>query len=184
MSNNVAYIGSHTVNPSDNYFFDANVWLFLFQPIGNSSSSLISQYANLFKELIKNNCSIYISSHIISEFFNSVLRYEFNALRKLQPTVYNDFKRNFKNTPKYNSLLSNLVTITKTQILTNSKPIGDDFDKIKIDDLFNSIGTLDFNDKYYVELCATNNFTLVTNDKDFKSSPKSLNIITANNKLT
>jgi hypothetical protein len=184
MSNNVNYIGKHKLNPSENYFFDANVWIFLFQPIGNSNTSLISQYASLFKELIKNECSIYISSHIISEFFNAVLRYEFNVLKRKNPTVYKDFKKDFKNTPIYNSLLNNLITITKTQILASSKPIGDDFDKINMDDLFNSIGMLDFNDKYYVELCATNNFTLVTDDKDFNSSPKPLNIITANNKLT
>lgn len=183
MSNNVSYIGKHKINPSENYFLDTNVWIFLFQPIGNSIPNIINKYSNLFNELIKNNCSIYISSHILSEFFNAVLRYEFNVLKKGNPVAYKEFKRDFKNTSLYNSIINNLINITKTQILAVSKPLNDDFDKINFDDLVNSIGNLDFNDNYFVELCSKHNFILVTNDKDFKFSPKPLNIITANNKL-
>jgi hypothetical protein len=182
MSNSVNYIGSHTINISDRFFFDANIWIFLYQPLGNYKTSRASDYSNVFNEILKNNCEIYISSLILSEFFNRILRYEFNVLKSSDPTL--DFKKDFKSTPQYQTIINNIINITKNQILNIAKCIDDKFNEIDINELLNSMDQLDFNDKYYIEICLNNNYILVTDDADFKNSPKPLNIITANRKLT
>jgi len=184
MGNSIKYIGKHKINSLNYYFFDTNIWIFLFHPLGSYKSFQTKQYAKLLKDLLTNQCKIIISSIILSEFFNTVLRYEFNILRDKHPSTYKNFKKDFKGTKRYNSIINSLMKIVKSQILSIAKPIGDDFDKINIDDILKSLLKMDFNDNCIVELCTKNNIVLVTDDSDFKFSSKGIQIITANNKLT
>ncbi len=182
MSNSVRYIGNHTINNTDRFFFDANIWVFLYQPLGDSQTQKTSVYSAILKEILNKNCDIYISSLILSEFFNVILRHEFNILKSTNPTL--DFKRDFRPSPQYISIINNIINITKNQIFNIAKRIDDKFSEIEIEDLFYSLEKSDFNDKYYIEMCLKNNYILITDDADFNNSPKPLNIITANRRLT
>lgn len=184
MGNSIKYIGRHKISSSNYYFLDTNIWIFLFHPLGSYKSFQTKQYTKLLKDLLANQCKIIISSIILSEFFNTILRYEFNILKDKYPSTYKNFKKDFKGTKKYNSIINSLVNIIKSQILSIAIPISDNFDKINIDDIFKSLVKMDFNDNYIVELCSKKNIVLVTDDSDFNYSAKIIKIITANRKLT
>ena len=47
----------------DKIFFDTNVWLYLFCPIGNYKSKIIEQYSTVFYKILKSGCRIY-TTHI------------------------------------------------------------------------------------------------------------------------
>lgn len=50
---------SYEPNDDDKIFFDTNVWLYLFCPIGNYKSEIVEQYSKLFYKILKSGCRIY-----------------------------------------------------------------------------------------------------------------------------
>ena len=54
---------SYEPKDDDKIFFDTNVWLYLFCPIGNYKSEIIEQYSTEFYKILKSGCRIY-TTHI------------------------------------------------------------------------------------------------------------------------
>lgn len=165
---------------SDNFFLDANIWLYLFCPLGGYNAKVIGKYDNFLKHALQTRSRIYVSSLVISEFINAYIRLEFKLLQKEYPHKYKDFKRDFRNTARYSTQMNDISNIVKNKILKNTERIDDEFATINIDALFDSIGTSDFNDKYYVSLCTRKDMKIVTNDGDFLKIKTHVDILTAN----
>src|SRR3990172_1235292 len=86
---------------SDSFFFDTNIWMYFYCPIGSYNQFIVSKYDKFFKKTLAVGSSIFVSSLILSEFFNAYCRLEFNILRVNDPSRYNDYKKNFKKTKAY-----------------------------------------------------------------------------------
>lgn len=177
-------ISTYVPLESDKFFFDANVWMYLYCPIGNYKKHIIDKYSKFLKKAIQSKSSIFISSLMLSEFFNAWIRLEFNILKNTQSLEYVDFKKDFRRKDVYKKSADIAKTVIIEKIMKLAKRIDDKFENISLDDLFKEIEISDFNDSYYLSMANLENFKIVTNDSDFFSSKdKSVPILTANNKL-
>lgn len=150
-------------------FVDANVLIYLFWPTGQHSYE--SNYARVFRNLLRQGNNLYVDFLVISEVVNRVLRIEH---QKLNPTQ--KFK-DFRNSQDGKDVISDIYLIVQNDILSSFKIIGKPFNKSDIK-RFLIIDQLDFVDKAIVSICSENNLVLLTNDKDFKNSR--LDILTGN----
>jgi len=181
---NIIDINNYTPLKSDKFFFDANIWMYLFCPLGNYQKEQIEKYDSFLKKALQAKSSIFVCSLILSEFFNSYTHLEFNILKEKHSSEYKNFKKDFKPTEIYKKLVNQIVTIVKTKILKLSERVDDGFENMNLDDLFSNIEVSDFNDNYYFIMAAAKKFTIVTNDYDFISSKKAVvPVLTANYKL-
>ena len=176
-------ISTYVPSPGEDFFFDNNVWMYLYCPIGNYKQHVVSHYSGFLKKIIMARSNIYISSLILSEFFNSYIRLEYNVLQDGDPSKYRNFKKDFRGSKEYEKAMSFIKTTVNSQILKLSRRINDSFDGIDMTDLMNRIETYDYNDKYIMKLSGMNGFKVVTNDIDYASCMHGVAIITANRKL-
>ena len=175
-------IDMYSPQKSDRFFFDTNIWIYLFYPIGNYKRAIIDKYSEFFHKLIQAEADIFISSLVLSEFFNVWVRAEFRILQEAEPDKYKEFKRDFRNTQLYQDKMREVKFIVKHQIFKLAKRIDDDFSGLKIDKILRDIEKWDFNDKLHLALVKRHNLKFVTNDSDFHSV-QDVPIITANHHL-
>lgn len=150
-------------------FVDANVLIYLFWPTGQHSFE--SNYARVFRNLLRQGNNLYVDFLVISEVVNRVLRIEHI---KLNP---NQKFKDFRNSQVGKDVISDIYLIVKNDILSRFITIGKSFNKSHIMG-FLTIDQLDFVDKATVSLCSENNLVLLTNDQDFKNC--GLDILTGN----
>lgn len=150
-------------------FVDANVLIYLFWATGQHSFE--SNYARVFRNLLRQGNKLYVDFLVISEVVNRVLRIEHQKLNSNQK-----FKE-FRNSQEGKDVISDIYLIVQNEILSSFKIIGKSFDKIDIEG-FLIVDQLDFVDKATVSVCTENNLVLLTNDRDFKNS--GLDILTGN----
>ena len=174
-------INIDTYNPSseDKIFLDANVWLYLFCPIGNYRTEVVDTYNRFFGKMLQNKCKIYTTSMVLSEFFNTYTRIDFKIKKKENSLIYKDYKRDFRNTEYFNTLSNDICNIIKDKILKHSIRLSDSFDFIDMINILTSDKNFDYNDKYFAKLCEDNNIKILTNDKDFLNITNNIDIITA-----
>lgn len=143
-------------------FVDTNVLIYLFWPTGQYS--LESGYAEVFKNLLKQNNILYVDFLVISEFINRVLRNEY----KKKQNSKKSFKE-YRNSQDGKVLINDVYLIVQKYILRDFKIIGKCFTQTDIEKFLED-GNLDVIDKAIVSICLENNLVLLTNDKDFKNS--------------
>ncbi|MFZ5515366.1 MAG: type II toxin-antitoxin system VapC family toxin [Candidatus Zhuqueibacterota bacterium] len=181
--NNIIDISSYAPKKSEPFLFDTNIWMYLYCPLGNYNKKIIRIYDQFLKRLIQANSTIYISSLILSEFFNAYCRLEFNIKKKKNPSRYNNYKKDFRTTQGYRDLMTIVMTTVKSQILKLAQQIDDDFSIISVEKLFSIIGKSDFNDCYYHVFAEQKSIAIVTDDRDFWIKNSRVKILTANKHL-
>lgn len=157
------------LNFSSTLFFDTNIWLYLFSTIANSQRERQQQYSSLFEEALRKKSPIYISSMVVSEFANVILRREFNTWKRENGKHTADYKKDFVGTAVYKEkteLVKN--KLNKILSLPNIIKSPDAFNNLNQASIFTNFGLADFNDAYINELVSTNNWILVTDDGDFE----------------
>ena len=175
-----------TINPqelkigfSDQFFFDTNIWLLLFGTVADFESKNQRTYSKLLEELISKDKPIFVSSIIISEFANVLLRRDFNQWVSTNKLVNQDFKKHFVGTNTYkDSVVSITSSINKILKLPNIIKVSDSFHSLKTENILESFKVVDFNDSYINELAIENKYKVVTNDKDFQKLDSKIDIIT------
>jgi predicted nucleic acid-binding protein len=163
----------------DQFFFDTNVWLLLFGTVADFESKDQKAYSKLLEELITRDKPIFITSTIISEFANVLLRRDYNQWKLTDNSINQDFKKHFVGTNTYrNSVISITNSINRILKLPNLFRVSDSFHNLKINNILESFKLVDFNDSYINELCIENKYKVVTNDKDFQKLDSKIDIIT------
>ena len=109
---------------------------------------------------------IYVTSLIISEFYNTAMRIEYKTH---QTDMY---KKGFRNDQ---TLGDDLIGIIKYCILSKAEKLSDNFEEFTGDDFESSY---DFNDYYITQLCKSKGIKIVTNDSDFKFFSDAVDVIT------
>lgn len=167
------------VSPTDSFFFDTNVWMFLFAPLANAKPYKQKQYSCLLRDIRTRNACVWISSLVISEYVNAVLRLEFKQWMRKNHFINADFKHDFRPTIEYKNALSD-IKLQVSDILSVATRRPDDFHNTDIDSLINVMGDqLDFADALIVKSCFQAGLKLVTDDKDITESVLSISVITA-----
>ena len=180
--NNVLDVETYVPQDGDKYFFDANIWLYFYCPIGNYNKNTISKYDGFLKRALSNETTIYVSSLIASEVINAWLRLDFNILKR-NKTVKNHYKHHYRVSTYYHSTVKDIKAVFNTQLMKISTPLDDRFTEISLSDVLSGLDKTDFNDCYYHHLAKLDNLLIVTNDADFAELDIGISILTANQKL-
>jgi predicted nucleic acid-binding protein len=148
------------------FFFDSNIWIFITGSIADVDKNKQNAYSGFFNKILRSNAKICISSLVLSEYFNVLLRKDFNLLKNSDPHKYKDFKKNYRNTERCKEVTKKVVRKIKKNLLATSVRIDDCFSEFAEPQLFSDIDTCDFNDNFFIQLCLKNNYIMVSDDRD------------------
>lgn len=148
------------------YLFDTNIWLYLYSPVTQYSYYIKEIFSEFMYKCVGVGAKIYVTSLIVSEFYNTAMRIEYKAH---QTDMY---KKGFRNGQ---TLGDDLLGIIKYCILSKAEKLNDNFEDFTGDNFESSY---DFNDYYMVQLCKSKGIKIVTNDSDFKFFSDDVDIIT------
>ena len=197
MNHKATQVEQHNFTSKDKLFLDANIWLYLFCPQG-SRSFWVDIYSNVFDRILDADSRIYIDVLVVSEFINTFARQEYELAKQglelakqecelteqeyeLAKSHLNSFK-SFRNSPDFDLIAQGIAAAAK-QIMKHCSRVESCFTTLEMNDLLTNYdtGNFDFNDQVIIEICKSNDFTLITNDSDFKN--QEISILTANPKL-
>lgn len=184
MPNNVIPISNYSIKSSDTFFFDNNIWMYIFCPLANFQKDKRQKiYSGLFSNLLSRKSHIYTNSLVLSEFANRYLRLDFDIAKRDIKTqgALNDYKRDFVGTTRYidtaKDVKSNLLKIT-----TFCQRSSDEFNSINLDTIFSLFTNIGFNDSYYLHLASKKGWIIVSDDSDLcknKFADLNVTILTA-----
>lgn len=179
----IIQFNNYKFNNSDSLLFDTNVWLNLFAP-NNRPRQVALNVSNLYSTLLKNKSKVYITSSVVSEFFNSYSRIKFKEKQSIDSNKYKDYKKDFRDTPEFNDIADEILTIIENELLNPDITIklNDDFKDMDLTTIFKSYESrnIDYNDICNLEICKNNNIKMVTSDSDFINANPSIDIIFIN----
>lgn len=162
----------------EQFFLDANIWLYLFCPIGGYRKDEVDKYNKFFLKLKTKKARIYTSLMVLSEFFNAYMRIDFKILQISDPVKYKDFKKDYRTTNDYKILANQVCSLMKNKISKSSIRIDDGFSMVNIEEILDCGTNYDFNDNCYAIICKPKKIKIVTNDKDFLYNFKEVDIVT------
>jgi predicted nucleic acid-binding protein len=149
------------------FFFDANILIYLFWPTG--SHSWEESYSSIFNQLFRSNKMI-INYTVVSEVVNRVIQTEYKKYLKNEDLSRDKLSyKQYRNSEEGQGAIKDIYYLLKDTIL----PFFDVNDAEYSIDVINSfleLDSLDFGDKAIEYLCRENNYILLTNDSDFKNS--------------
>lgn len=178
MAANIINIKSYSPKSSDVFFFDNNIWMHLFCPIGNYNHSRQKMYSSFLQSVQTSRATIFICSLVISEFANSYLRMDFVQWKNTTKNYSADFKKDYIGSSQYSTTVDE-IKIHINRIMKICEKSSDNFNAIDIKDIFTHLQSIDFNDSYYIELAKLDNWKIVTDDQDFtKYTNHNLDVIT------
>ena len=173
-------IRNYTPHSSDNFFFDNNVWMYIFCPIGNHDRRKQQVYSSFLEEIKRRQATIWINSLVLSEFFNAYIRLDYNlwkdeTIKQCAGGVIpkTDYKNDYRKTIRYKEHVI-AVNSAIESIMSLCEKSSDNFNSLEATTLLSSIKDLDFNDAYYILWSKSLSFPLriVTDDRDFNTVEK------------
>ena len=166
MAANIIDIKKYSPKSSDVFFFDNNIWMHLFCPLGNYNKKQQNTYSSFLQITQTPRSTIFISSMVLSEFANRYLRMDFEQWKKSTQNYGADFKRDYVGSKQYIETVDEIKIHIKT-IMRFCEKASDNFNSINLNDVFTHLQNIDFNDSYYIELAKLGKWKIVTDDKDF-----------------
>lgn len=172
-------IKNYTVGTNEEFFFDTNVWMFIFAPLAGSNAAKQGAYSNLFSSIQSRGAFIWITSLVIAEYINAVLRLEFKQWKHRNGLLQADFKHDFRPTEDYKVALGDIKNQV-SDILRFTHRHPDDFHTLNVESMIDNMGdSMDYGDAVFVDYCRRDRITLVTDDTDIVNNCTTLTILTA-----
>lgn len=177
---NTIKIRDYTVGPTEGFIFDTNVWIFIFGPIAGKERHKQQAYSSLLSQILSRKAGLYVTSLVIAEYINCVLRICFKNW--VHDDFINrrnaDFKVDYRPTDHYQESLKEVKNQVK-DILKCATPRTDDFHRIDMGNLLSNLDSrCDYNDAYIVKCCEEGNFKLVSDDKDMQDINSRITLLT------
>lgn len=166
MTNKVIDIESYSPKSSDIFFFDNNIWMFLFCPLANFEKRKQRIYSRFLNDIKTARGTIFISSLVISEFANRYLRLDYEQWVKTEKKINASYKRDYVGKSRYKNTMAE-VSAAINQIMRFCEKTPDNFNAISIHEVLRHCDHIDFNDSYYIELSKKGNYKIVSDDRDF-----------------
>lgn len=166
MATKIFDVKKYSPKSSDVFFFDNNIWMYLYCPLGNFNFNKQKYYSSFLQGIKTANSCIFINSLVLSEFANRYLRMDFEQWKKETNKFTADFKKDFISTQRYKETVAE-IKLNINQIMKVCEKSSDNFNAIDINNVLNHLLSIDFNDSYYIELARLDNWKFVTDDKDF-----------------
>jgi len=177
MAARIIDVKTYTAKGLDVFFFDNNIWMYLFCPLGEYNKSRQNHYSALLKSVDSSKSTIYTSSLILSEFANRYLRLDFALWHRTNGNPNAKYKEDYVGTKRYLETVEEVKEALR-KIIGLCEKHPDNFNSISVDNILTHFGEVDFNDSYYIELASIKNWKIVTDDQDFiKYTKHNLEII-------
>jgi predicted nucleic acid-binding protein len=159
-------INKYSPKSSDKFFFDNNVWMYLFCPLADYKKLKQKHYSAFLQSITTSRSTIFISSLILSEFTNRYLRMDFEQW-KIENEIFDaDFKKDYVGTTRYKDTVTEIKR-NINQIMKLCDKTSDNFNALDCDTILKHLSYIDFNDSYYLELAKLGKWKIVTDDTDF-----------------
>ena len=166
MAPEIIDIEKYDPRSSDIFFFDNNIWMFLFCPLAEYNKRKQRIYSSFLQRLQSARSTIFINSLIFSEFANANFRIDFDLWKNETRQVSAEFKKDYVGTERYQetaALIKNIIN----RILHLCEKSSDEFNAVDFSKVLDHLTTIDYNDSYYLELASLKDWKIVTDDKDF-----------------
>lgn len=169
----------HQPNQTYAYLFDTNIWLFIYGPVAGNQLWKQQVYSNLLSLILSRNATIYITSLVLAEYVNRVLRIGFEQWKRSNQLYRADFKRDYRATNDYKETLEDaIVQVEDILKITQRRP--DDFNAIDIRFVLDSMEqSSDYNDSYLVKCCEIGDMKFVSDDSDITTINSPITVIKA-----
>ena len=167
MGDNIIDLKKFEVKSNQSFFFDNNIWMFLFCPIGDYNTHKQKSISGLFENILNRNSSIIVNNIILSEFSNAYLRLDYNLWKEETRYIGNNFKKDYFNTQRAAETREIIASTINGKILKIADRHPDSFNSINFDDYFSYYKTIDYNDAIIYDQCKNKNWILITDDGDF-----------------
>lgn len=167
MANNVFLISDFEIKTNQSFFFDNNIWMFLFCPIGDYNRKKQESVSKLFENIIDRNNSIIINGLILSEFSNAYLRLDFKLWKEEKQLPLANFKNDYFHSERAKETRQIISSIIRSKILKFSDKHPDSFNALNFDEILSYYEILDYNDAIIYYECKNKKWILVTDDSDF-----------------
>ena len=95
MATKIIDVRKYNPKSSDVFFFDNNIWMYLFCPLGGFNKNKQKFYSAFLQSVQVANGTIFINSLVLSEFTNRYLRMDFEQWKKETKNYSADFKKDF-----------------------------------------------------------------------------------------
>ena len=172
MASKICDIRKYSLSTNDLLLFDANIWIYLWEPPHSPDvilSSAIGEYLKIYTEMVNQGIKILTSWLVLSEFVNSLARKSFHSHLKLYPGSFKD--KEFKLYRDSKDFLQMRKTIASyvRKMLDKSRMISHNSDSLCYDNILHWYeNKADFNDAIYAEDSIVTHYKIVTHDEDFK----------------
>lgn len=174
-------ITNYTPKSSDIFFFDNNIWMYIYTPLVNYNKYKQKHYSSFLQSITSSRSTIFISSMILSEFSNRNLRMDFELWKDETENYSAEFKKDYFPTKRYKETVEEIKSYIN-QIMKNCIKTSDNFNAIELKDVLAHFSHIDFNDSYILELAKIDKLKIVTDDDDFsKYTNHNLEIFTIPN---
>lgn len=158
----------YKIKSTDKVFVDTNILIFLFSPsYVQSNHNQIEKYSAIFTSLVKNKCTLYVNSHVVSEFINRCLRIDFDNNYNINGDK--NYKKDYRVSQEYLKTIQIVLKELK-KFLKLANHINDDFVSFDISTAYTTTKESDFNDLIIADTVRKNNLKLLSDDGDFKNS--------------
>lgn len=171
-------VNQHNPNQSFGYLFDTNVWLYIYGPVAGSNTNKQRIYSKLLNSILERKAVIFITSLVLSEYINRVLRIGFQQWKN--NGNYNaDYKRDYRGTDDYKENLADAIAQVE-EILKITQRRPDDFNAMDINAILAEMSqSSDYNDSYIVKCCENANIKFVSDDRDIININSTITVIRA-----
>lgn len=168
MATNIIDITKYSPKGSDVFFFDNNIWMYLFCPLGNYNIKRQRNYSSFLQSIETSHSAIFINSLILSEFTNRYLRMDFELWKNEEGFHDANFKKHYIGNDRYQDTVTEIKRQVK-QIIALCEKSSDNFNAVDLDNILKHLTYIDFNDSYYLELANISGWKIVTDDSDFST---------------
>jgi len=166
MAAKIIDITKYSPKSSDVFFFDNNIWMYLYCPLGNYQKDKQKYYSSFLRSIKTSRSTIFINSLVLSEFANRYLRLDFIQWKNTTSNNSIDYKKDYVGTLRYKETVEE-IKLQINQMMKICEKSSDNFNSIDLKNVLQHLTLIDFNDSYYIELAKGQNWKIVTDDKDF-----------------
>jgi predicted nucleic acid-binding protein len=178
MKNKAHDLKTYRFSPGEEVLVDANVWLYLYPPPMNTSTTFARQYSTGFAQMINHGARPVLDPIILSEYLNRYCRIVWSGQFQ---SLYPKFK-DFRNSSDFKTVAGTAGIFARRILgfcLVHDMPCNElDLHQAVAD--FES-ASLDFNDAVLADICKKYNFKFLTNDGDFQFG--GVEVLTTNPRL-
>ena len=168
MAAKIVDITKYSPKSSDVFFFDNNVWMYLFCPLANFNKIRQKHYSAFLQSIATSHSTIFICSLILSEFTNRYLRMDFEQWKDEHQNYSAVFKNDYVGTQRYKDTVIEIKR-NINQIMKLCEKSSDNFNALDLNNILKHLSYIDFNDSYYLELANIGKWKIVTDDTDYVS---------------